>query len=356
MQFSLQNKKILIIQQKMIGDVLTSSIYFEIIKKNSPSTQLHYLINDHTLPVIENNPYIDKTIIITKEIEKNKIKFFNFVNQIKKEKYDVVIDAYCKIGSSIISFFSGASLTISYKKNNSFFYTHPIERLKEPKKGYTKAIENRLLLLTPLNLQNHYTLPKIYLTSQEIEKGKKFLKDKLDFNKPIFMISVLGSDHKKTYPYEYMAKVLDNIIDFNKNIQILFNYIPKQITEVKMVYNLCKPITQQKIFLEIYGNSLRDFLSITYHCNAIIGNEGGAINMAKAINIPSFTIFSPYIKKSNWYSEENPEHNQAVHLSDFKNLTKGEITLSKKNPESSYRLLKPELFKDSLNDFLKLNS
>ena len=48
--------KILVIQQKMIGDVLTSSILFEVLRAKYPNAQLDYLVNSHTLPVIENNP------------------------------------------------------------------------------------------------------------------------------------------------------------------------------------------------------------------------------------------------------------------------------------------------------------
>ncbi|NBC57221.1 MAG: lipopolysaccharide heptosyltransferase family protein, partial [Bacteroidetes bacterium] len=50
--------KILVIQQKMIGDVLTSSVICENLKRNFPNAEVHYLINRFTLPVVENNPYI----------------------------------------------------------------------------------------------------------------------------------------------------------------------------------------------------------------------------------------------------------------------------------------------------------
>ena len=57
------------------------------------------------------------------------------------------------------------------------------------------------------------------------------------------------------------------------------------------------PSAQKQIYFDVFGETLRDFLAITYHCDALIGNEGGAINMAKALNVPTFTIFSPWIKK-----------------------------------------------------------
>ena len=68
--------KVLIIQQKMIGDVLTTSILFEAIKNKYPDSDLHYVINSHTFPVVENNPFIDRFIFITHEIEKNKTSIF----------------------------------------------------------------------------------------------------------------------------------------------------------------------------------------------------------------------------------------------------------------------------------------
>ena len=60
--------KILVIQQKMIGDVLTSSVLFEMIKKKHPNYKLHYLINNHTSAVVENNPLIDKIIFFSPKV------------------------------------------------------------------------------------------------------------------------------------------------------------------------------------------------------------------------------------------------------------------------------------------------
>ena len=60
--------KVLVIQQKMIGDVLTSSILFKAIKLEHPSAELHYLVNSHTVPVVENNPFIDKLVLFTPKI------------------------------------------------------------------------------------------------------------------------------------------------------------------------------------------------------------------------------------------------------------------------------------------------
>ncbi|HSM64086.1 MAG TPA: hypothetical protein VK833_09135, partial [Gillisia sp.] len=79
--------KILVIQQKMIGDVLTSSILFEALRNEYPKAQLHYLVYSHTTPVLEHNPFIDK-ILHFDESTKKAFQFSTFLKEVKKERYD----------------------------------------------------------------------------------------------------------------------------------------------------------------------------------------------------------------------------------------------------------------------------
>ena len=53
------------------------------------------------------------------------------------------------------------------------------------------------------------------------------------------MIGVLGSGYNKTYPHAYMAEVINLIVNEQKDCQILFNYIPKQESDAKAIYDLC---------------------------------------------------------------------------------------------------------------------
>jgi heptosyltransferase-2 len=168
------------------------------------------------------------------------------------------------------------------------------------------------------------------------------------------MISVLGSSLLKTYPFAYMAEVIDNLAAKNKDAQILFNYIPTQVKEAQTIYSMCNPKTQSQIFFDVFGKGLREFLAITSHCDALIGNEGGAVNMAKALNIPTFTIFSPWINKKDWSIFENGTSNVSVHLKDFKpKLYTQPEKHYKKNAYRMYKAFDPQLIKAQLDSFTK---
>ncbi|EGV42928.1 lipopolysaccharide heptosyltransferase family protein [Bizionia argentinensis JUB59] len=348
--------KILVIQQKMIGDVLTSSILFEALRERYPKAQLDYLINSHTMAVVENNPFIDNYILLTPEVEKRKSALWDLAIAVRKSNYDVVIDVYSKLSSNLITTLSGAKIKISYYKSyTSVLYTHNIKRLKHTNKACGLAIVNRLQLLEPLDIKIQAAKPKIYLTSKELETSKQFLISKgISLEKPLIMISVLGSGPNKTYPFEYMAKVIDQIVDSTDG-QILFNYIPKQEVEAQAIFNLCQPETQNHIYMDLFGKSIREFLALTAHCHALIGNEGGAVNMAKALNIKTFTIFSTWVDKATWNIFEEENVNESVHLKDYQSKLYSGKTEKKVKPHAMdlYQKFTPDLFKIKLDNFLK---
>lgn len=344
--------KILVIQQKMIGDVLTSSIICENLKKYYPESTIDYVINPHTFPVVENNPNIDNIIFFTPEYRNSKRALLSFLIGIKHQKYDIVIDAYSKLESILITLFSFSETKISYKKwYTQFLYNKTIERGKTRKYGF--AIDDRLELLKtilPLDVKLQST-PKIYLLKDELKQGKLFLsKNNINAFDKIIMIGILGSSKNKTFPLAYMAEIINDIAASGIDV-ILFNYIPTQLKEAKELYDLCSEFTRKKIRFDVYAKSLRDFIVLLSYCKGFIGNEGGAVNMAKAIGIPTYSIFAPQISKDNWdlFSSEN---NISVHLKDFRpdlfvdNLVEKESLFL-------YKKFEPKFIKNSLNNFLK---
>jgi heptosyltransferase-2 len=172
----------------------------------------------------------------------------------------------------------------------------------------------------------------------------------------VIMISILGSETSKTYPEDYMVQLIDFIAE-HFAVKILFNYTPKQQKEAQSIFNKCQEKTKKRILLDLIGKDLRSFIKIMHHCALIVGNDGGAVNIAKALQKPSFTIFSPWIKKESWSIFDDGVLNKAVHLNDYQ----PELFSSKKNKElqvqykTLYHAFKPEYFVKELEMFLKNN-
>lgn len=343
----------------MIGDVLASSIICNNLKLIYPNSQVDYLVYPFTVPVLENNPHIDNIILFEDAYRKSKVALFKFLLTVRKQKYDLVIDAYGKLESNLVVLFSGAKTRIGfYKPYTNYLYSETVKEITNALTDAGTALENRINLLLPLAPNATFNnKPSIFLTEKEIENGKAILvQNKIDFSKKVYMISVLGSGTNKTYPFSFMAKLLEKIVEKNQAV-LLLNYMPSQEKEAKAIFDLCQTKTQDNIKINIVSGSIREFLSLTYHCNALIGNEGGAVNMAKAINKPTFTIFSTWIIKEAWNAFENEKSNVSVHLKDFRPELYGDKSAKEMKNEALklYESYKPKLLFPKLESFLENN-
>ncbi len=351
-------KKVLIIQNKRIGDVLIASVIANNFKAKHPDSEIHLMAYDFTEGVIMNNPNIDKFISVNEKELKKLPVLMKTIQQIRDEKYDIIFDSYSKTQSRLICKFSGAGMTIGNKSRKKLgnwgFYTHPTQPLKETTNICGKAIEDRIHLLRIAGtFENIDYAPKIFLSEEE--KKEDWLAKYSD--KKVVVLGVLGSTPQKSMPYEYVAQMADYITD-NFDAYIIFNYAPHQKEEALKIYDMCK--NKENIILDIYPKTIRDFIKVMYKADVLVANEGGTVHIAKALNKPTFTIFSPYVNKSHWASFEDGKFHTSIHLLEekpdlFDSFTYEERKKIEKDPHNLYKQLTPEMILPKLDIFLRDN-
>ncbi len=77
--------KILIIRFSSIGDIVLTTPVIRCIKQQVKDAEVHFLLKKSFEPVLENNPFIDKKHFYKDDLRK-------IISDLKKEKFDVVID------------------------------------------------------------------------------------------------------------------------------------------------------------------------------------------------------------------------------------------------------------------------
>ena len=348
-------KKILVIQNKRIGDVLISSVIANNIKQVFPDSKIDYFVYDYTASVLTNNPNIDFVIEANDKNLKNVFNLFKAIRKVKKQNYDIIFDPYAKFQSRLMCLFSKAEYRIGLKRKHKTlklpFYTHPISFLDHKTKICGKAIEDRINLISSVfDLKEPDYNPKLFLTEEE-----KVYNKLASYNKPVIMFGVLGSTPQKSMPYEYIAELIDYVAS-KYSVNILFNYAPHQKEEAIKIYDLCNEKTA--IILDIYEKDFRDFICLMNACDMLIANEGGIVHIAKALNKPTFTIFSPYVNKDHWASFEDGKLHVSTHLLEEKPNLFNEFTFEERkkieeNPHELYKQLTPKMILKKLSPFLK---
>lgn len=79
--------KILIVRFSSIGDVVLTTPVVRCIKQQLPDATIHFITKKAFLPVLVNNPYIDRVITIEKSVDE-------VLEELKSEAYDYVIDLH----------------------------------------------------------------------------------------------------------------------------------------------------------------------------------------------------------------------------------------------------------------------
>lgn len=339
--------KILVVRFKQIGDAILSSVICKSLKESFPEAQIDYVLYEEVAPLFEGQDYISNVIKITKEEQKNVLKYVKKVWNVTREEYDIVIDIMSTPKSELFTLFStGAKFKIGRKKEyRGYSYTHKIE---EPNGGEDKP-EKFLKMLEPLEKAGYnIKYDKNYSLSFKEEEIKnmreKMEKAGVDFNKILIPLAVTSRRPEKIYPIDLMKKLAEEILS-KYDCQIILYYSP---AEKERVLNFHKELNfDKRIISNITTKNIKELGIMLSQCDMFVGNEGGPRHLSQAVGIPTVSIFGPNSRKKDWLTQDNNRH-KAVDIGDI-----NEAELQKLSHEEKYRLMTTEKIMELVNEAMK---
>jgi ADP-heptose:LPS heptosyltransferase len=116
--------KILVIQTASIGDVILATVVAEELHRLYPLAVIDFLLKSGIESLFDSHPFIRNVLVWDKKTTKYK-HLFTIIQQIRAEKYDLVVNCQRFASSGIVTALSGASITSGFSKNPfSVFFTH----------------------------------------------------------------------------------------------------------------------------------------------------------------------------------------------------------------------------------------
>jgi heptosyltransferase-2 len=278
-------KKILVIRLSSLGDVVLSTVVFRNIKEKYPDSRVCVLVKEEFVDVFKVNPYLDEIIAFSKEdglIAK--------IKQIRKERFDIVIDLHHNIRSNIITFFSGAKKTTRYKKD--IFARRYLVYRKKLMKPIMHTVERYLEAISRINVDGKYKNPQIFLTEKEIKRAKIKLKS-IRSNLPQVLIGVnLGAKHKtKKWPSAKYKELIQKLLAKNYTPVLLGS--KEDLEFSKEVILGFGPHTLHEIFNLAGKTDLRELMAVIKTCRVLITPDTGAMHIAGALKVPVVALFGP---------------------------------------------------------------
>lgn len=122
-------KNILIIQTAFIGDAILASSLAEKLHSSFPSAGISILVRQGNESIYQGHPFL-KEILIWKKKERKTRNLIKLLFQIRKNKYDCVINCHRYGSSGFLTAFSGANHTSGYKENPfSFLFNSTVRHV-----------------------------------------------------------------------------------------------------------------------------------------------------------------------------------------------------------------------------------
>lgn len=108
--------KFLVIQTAFIGDVVLATALIEKIHRFFPEADIHFLLRKGNESLLKGHPLVTKTLIWDKKQHKYK-KLWEVLWQIRRERYDYLLNCQRFGASGLLTVFSGARHTVGFDKN-----------------------------------------------------------------------------------------------------------------------------------------------------------------------------------------------------------------------------------------------
>ncbi len=161
--------KTLIIQTAFIGDVILATAVIEKLRMSFPDMVIDFLLRKGNESLLDGHPHLRKVIIWNK----NKGKYtglIKVVKEVRREKYERVINLQRYFSTGLISFLSGANSTIGFDKNPlSFLFTksitHQFGTIEKP----MHEVGRNLSLIGDI-VDNQLVRPKLYPSTDDFRK------------------------------------------------------------------------------------------------------------------------------------------------------------------------------------------
>lgn len=198
-------KKILFIQTASLGDVILANSALESFHAKYPDAAIDFLLKKEYASLFDKHPYINTLILFDRS--KYKIsEIFRLLRQIRKNKYDAVVNIQRFFSSGFITAFSGAKIRVGFNKNPmSFLFT-----LKCPHRfDNTHEIYRNAELLTSFKVEKILN-PKLYIDHIDIST-------KVDCNSvPYITIAPASLWFTKQLPVHKWVELINTISEKNK--------------------------------------------------------------------------------------------------------------------------------------------
>lgn len=267
--------KILVIQTAFIGDVILSTSIGAKLIKQFPDARIDYVVRKGNEGLIEPLSFVNHVWIWDKKYKKTR-NLFRLICQIRKEKYDAVINLQRFFSSGLLTSLSKGKKKIGFKKNPlSFLFTHRVDH--EIGNGKHEVERNQRLIEAFTN--SEYEKPILNVSESLPEIAAKVIQNKF------ICIAPASVWYTKQFP---VSKWIEFVLQLPKDLSIIMLGAPADRQIVDKIQQECL----EHSITDLCGKvSLLESAAIMQKAVMNYVNDSAPLHLASAMNAPVRAVF-----------------------------------------------------------------
>jgi ADP-heptose:LPS heptosyltransferase len=273
--------KYLIVRFSSIGDIILTTPVIRGIKVQVEEAEVHFLTKKSYLPILSSNPYLDKIFTLDNN-------FRSLMKELKKEKYDYIIDLHRNIRSARLKFFLK---TVSFSFNKLNILKWKLVNFKVNKLPDVHIVDRYLKTVELFSVEKDdkgldYFVPR----GEEINTSSTFACQPNEY-----IVIVVGGGHEtKQIPKEQLVEIINNL-----TIKIILIGGSEDIRKAEFILSHVKD--DSKVINQVGKLSINQSASIIMQSKLVLTPDTGMMHIAAAFQKRIFSVWGNTIPSFGMY-------------------------------------------------------
>lgn len=287
----MQYKNILIVNLMYLGDLLFMSPVLRTLRANYPDAKISFLVDKKIADVVKFNPNIDEVIAIDKKGYHNKfLNYWKFVGEIRKHKFDLVINFHPNERASAIAAFSGAKRIVGlscpllkpvfHKLVNHNNDIHQVD-------AYLEVLKDSVEINQVYNNGLEMFPDENYKESSE-RIWKEYFQDE---SVKVIGINTGGSWKTKRWTKKGFSHLADMLLE--QGYGVVFFGGPMDLEDVTEINSLMKNSAHKNLAILTGKINLSELAFLMKKCQVVVTGDSGPMHVAVSQGVPVVSIFGP---------------------------------------------------------------
>lgn len=296
-------KRILLIRDDRIGDMIVSLPLFQMLKDTFPHLQIDVLCTQYNVSVLQDNPNVAQKYLLPKSI----VRRYFFFRQLRKNNYDCIVSLVLSKKSRYGSFCqiiqSKNTITVGFVQNRFDVYSKIFSIMSSiPFEDYTmtEVLLRWFSLLFAIEYNPSYILTPLIVPQTSKEYVVNFLQQ-MNTPNQFIAYNISASDIRRQLTDQTHIGLIEMILEAFPHFSIVLLSIPKDQQTVDMLLShfgtnvISFPATK----------NINDTIALIERSEAVISPNTAITHIAASLDIPLLEIYST-LAPSDW----RPKHSK----------------------------------------------